>query len=408
MTRQPMTRRVVITGLGAISSIGANVPEHLASLRAGRVGIGPTRLLPADQLRIKNFGEVADYKPQEHFTTPQLSLMDRNSQLALVAAREAMAGAGDVLEGLPPERAGVIYGASVGFQSTEEGYRRVLGDPPSRPHPFTVPRGMPSSSASQISMAHKIYGPSFAVASACSSASHSIGLAFHMIRSGQLDVAVSGGSEAPLTVGLIKSWEALRVLSPDVCRPFSKERAGLSLGEAGGVVVLEELERARARGATIHAELVGFGMSADGSDITAPDAVSTARAITLALADAGVEPTQVDYVNAHGTGTVLNDKTETAALRSVFAGHLDKMPVSSTKSMHGHTLGAAGALGITATVLALKEGFLPPTMGFTTPDPECDIDCVPNAAREQEIDIAIMNAFAFGGLNAVLVLKAYR
>lgn len=403
-----MTRRVVITGLGAISAIGANLPEHLDSLKAGRVGIGPTQLMPADQLRIKSFGEVTDFKPQEVLEAAQLGLADRNSQLAIVAAREAMAAAGDVLAGVPPERAGVIYGASIGFQSTEEGYRRVLATPPAKPHPFTVPRGMPSSSASHISMAHKVYGPSFAVASACSSASHAMGLAFHMIRGGLLDVALSGGSESPLTLGLVKSWEALRVLSSDACRPFSKDRSGLVLGEGAGVVVLEDLERAQARGATILAEVLGFGMSADGSDITAPDKVSTARAMTLALADAAIAPTEVDYVNAHGTATVLNDKTETAALRAVFAGHLDRIPVSSTKSMHGHTLGAAGALGVTAAVLALKEGFVPPTMGFREADPECDLDCVPNAARPASLDIAMVNAFAFGGLNAVLVLKAWR
>lgn len=403
-----MTRRVAITGLGAISAIGANVPEHLASLKAGRVGIGPTRLLPADELRIKSFGEVSDFKPQDHFEPQLINLMDRNSQLALVAAREAMAHAGDVLEGVSPERAGVIYGASIGFQSTEEGYRRLLGNPPARPHPFTVPRGMPSSSASHISMAYKVYGPSFSVASACSSASHAIGLAFQMIRGGLMDVALSGGCEAALTFGMVKSWEALRVLSPDGCRPFSADRNGLVLGEAAGVVVLEEWEHARARGATIYGELLGFGMSADGSDITAPDVTSTSRAMRLALSDAGITPEQVDYVNAHGTATVLNDKTEAAALRMVFGAHLDKMPVSSTKSMHGHTLGAAGALGLTAAVLAMRESFLPPTMGFTRPDPECDIDCVPNAARDQALDIVMTNAFAFGGLNAVLVLKAHR
>lgn len=223
-----------------------------------------------------------------------------------------------------------------------------------------------------------------------------------------MDVALSGGAEAPLTHGMIKSWEALRVLSADGCRPFSADRAGLVLGEAAGIIVLEELERARARGATIHGEVVGFGMSADGNNLTAPDATSTARAMALALADAGLPPAAVDYVNAHGTGTVLNDKTETAALRAVFGAHLDTLPVSSTKSMHGHCLGAAGALSVVASALALRHGFLPPTMGFRVRDPECDIDCVPNAARDADIDVVLSNAFAFGGLNAVLALKAYR
>ncbi|MFG1361136.1 beta-ketoacyl-[acyl-carrier-protein] synthase family protein [Xanthobacter pseudotagetidis] len=402
-----MSRRVVITGLGAISSIGANVAEHLASLKAGKVGIGPTRLMDGAQLRVKCFAEAADFNPDAFLEPRQRGLMDRNSELALGAAREAVAAAGDALEGVAPEKAGVIYGASVGFQSIEDGYQRLNATPPGRPHPFTVPRSMPSSSASQISMAHRVLGPSFAVASACSSASHAIGLSFHMIRSGLLDVALTGGSEAPHTLGFLKAWEALRVLSPDGCRPFSADRNGLVLGEAGGVVVLEEMERARGRGAEILAEVVGFGMSADGNDLTAPDGTSTARAMRLALADAGIAPEAIDYVSAHGTGTVLNDKTEAAALRAVFGERLAKVPVSSTKSMHGHCLGAAGALGVLATVLAMREGFVPPTMGYRVPDPDCAIDCVPNAARDHAVDHALVNAFAFGGLNAVLALKAW-
>ncbi|MBB6306980.1 beta-ketoacyl-[acyl-carrier-protein] synthase family protein [Xanthobacter tagetidis] len=402
-----MSRRVVITGLGAVSSIGANVAEHLASLKAGKVGIGPTRLMDGTQLRVKCFAEAADFNPDAFLEPRQRGLMDRNSELALAAAREAVAQAGDPLDGVAPEKAGVIYGASVGFQSIEDGYHRLNATPPGRPHPFTVPRSMPSSSASQISMAHRVLGPSFSVASACSSASHAIGLSFHMIRSGLLDVALSGGSEAPHTLGFLKAWEALRVLSPDGCRPFSADRNGLVLGEAGGVVVLEELERARGRGAPILAEVVGFGMSADGNDLTAPDGTSTARAMRLALADAGLAPEAIDYVSAHGTGTVLNDKTETAALRTVFGAKLDTMPVSSTKSMHGHCLGAAGALGVIGTVLAMREGFVPPTMGYRVPDPDCALDCVPNAARDHAVGHALVNAFAFGGLNAVLALKAW-
>lgn len=402
-----MTRRVAITGLGAVSALGLGLPAHLSGLREGRLGIGPLSLVPADKVKTRLAGEVRDFSPAAHFEPRQLGVLDRSSQFALVAAREALDGAAGALEGLAPERAGVIFGAAVGCHALEEGYQRILVDG-ARPHPFTVPRSMPSSATSHISMVYRIFGPSFATASACSSASHAIGLAFHMIRSGMLDTAVSGGCEAPLTLGVVKSWEALRVLAADTCRPFSRDRSGLVLGEGAGVVVLEDMERARARGATIHAEIIGFGMSADGADLTAPDVVSAGRAIAAALADAGLDPAAVDYVNAHGTGTVLNDRTETAALRNVLGARLAEVPVSSIKSMTGHCLGASGALGVVAATLALKDGFVPPTMNFREQDPDCDLDCVPNAARAATPEVALVNAFAFGGLNAVLALRAAR
>lgn len=402
-----MTRRVVITGLGAVSALGLGVQGHFTAFREGRVGLAPLTHLAADPAKARLAGTVPGYVPEAHFEGRQLGMLDRATQFALIAAREALAEAGPALDGLPPERAGVIFGAAVGCETLEEGYRRIFVDG-ARPHPFTVPRVMPSSAASQISMVHRILGPSFAPASACASASHAIGLAFHMLRAGLMDVAVTGGCEAPLTLGMVKSWEALRVLSSDTCRPFSRDRSGLVLGEGAAAFVLEDMDRARARGAPILAEVVGFGMSADGADLTAPNAESAARAISAALADAGLPPGAVDYVNAHGTGTVLNDRTETAALRAVLGDHLKDVPVSSTKSMTGHCLGASGALGLVGCFLALGHGVLPPTMNFREADPECDLDCVPNAARAASPEVVLSNAFAFGGLNAVLALKAVR
>ncbi|UJX43532.1 beta-ketoacyl synthase [Xanthobacter sp. YC-JY1] len=400
-----MSRRVAITGIGAVSALGLGIPVHLAALREGRGGIGPLTLVPPEQVKTRVVGEVPGYAAEAHFNPRQISTIDRSGQFALLAAAEAMDAAAGATEGVSPQKAGVIFGAAVGCQTLEEGYVRILRDG-ARPLPFTVPRVMPSSAASQISMAYHITGPSFSTASACSSASHAIGLAFQMIRGGMLDMAVTGGCEAPLTLGMVKSWEALRVLAADTCRPFSKDRSGLVLGEGAAVLVLEEMERARARGATILGEVLGFGMTADGADLTAPDASSTARAISAALEDAGLDAGAVDYVAAHGTGTVLNDKTETTSLRTVLGERLAKVPVSSLKSMTGHCFGASGALGVTAALLGMRNGFLPPTLNFREPDPECDVDCVPNAPRAASAEIALVNAFAFGGLNAVLAIRA--
>jgi len=402
-----MAARVAITGLGALSALGQDVPSHLAGLRAGTVGIGVPKHSDVSQLKSKIVGEVRDFQPEAHFDPRQLGLMDRATQFAVVAAREAVKQAGEPFAGVAPHKVGAIFAAAIGYVTMEEGYQKIyLGKAP-RPHPFTVPRAMPNASPAHITIDLGIHGPAFAIASACSSAAHAIGTAFHMVRSGMLDAAVAGGSEAPLTNGMMRSWEALRVLSADACRPFSRDRSGLVLGEGAGALVLENLDRAKARGATILGELVGFGMSSDGMDMTAPDMESCARAMSFALEDGGIAPEAVDYVNAHGTATPLNDKTETAALRHVFGNRLAMLPVSSSKSMYGHTMCASGALDMVATTLALSEGFLPPTMGFNEPDPECDIDCVANASREAPIGVAISSSFAFGGLNAVLAARRY-
>lgn len=398
------SRRVAVTGMGAVSALGIGIPTHLEALRSARGGLGPLTLVPQDKVKTRIAGEVAGYAPEAHFEPRQLLMLDRSSQFALIAAAEAIAAAGEVLSPDDPQKAGVIFGAAVGCHSLEEGYQRILVDN-GRPHPFTVPRSMPSSAASQISMVHHILGPTFATASACSSASHAIGLAFQMVRSGLLDVAVTGGCEAPLTLGMMKSWEALRVTSSDTCRPFSIQRSGLVLGEGAAVLVLEDMDRARARGATILGEIVGFGMSADGGDLTAPDVTSCARAILTALADGNLRQQDVEYVSAHGTATQLNDRTEVAALRMALGPVVDRLPISSVKAMTGHCLGAAGGLGTVTALLAMRHAFLPPTLNYLGPDPDCDIDCVPNASRPGTPKVSLVNAFAFGGLNAVLAVR---
>jgi nodulation protein E len=274
-----------------------------------------------------------------------------------------------------------------------------------RVHPLTIPKTMANAGASHISMEFGITGPSYTISTACSSAGHAIGQAFWMVRNGLTDLALAGGSEAPFSFGILKAWEAMRVVSPETCRPFSKDRRGMILGEGAAMLVLEPLEAALARGATVHAEIAGFGMSADACHITQPSADGAAKAMRAALRDAGLAPEAIGYVNAHGTGTLANDATETAALKAVFGAHSGKLAISSTKSMHGHALGAAAALECVATVLALRDGVLPPTANYNLPDPDCDLDVIPNHARQAQVEWAISNSFAFGGLNAVLVLR---
>ena len=399
----PHARRAVVTGMGAVCATGHDVPSFFAALRAGRSGIGPISNIPTERLSVRVAAEVRGLDTARHFAPKRLPLMDRTSQLGVIAARQAMAQAG--LNRGDVEDAAVILGAGIGQETFDSSYWQLYGQGAPRVHPFTVPRIMPNAAASHVSIEFGIRGPCYAIASACASANHAIGQAAHIIRSGMVDVAVAGGADASVVVGFMKGWEALRVLSPDGCRPFSRDRNGLTIGEGAGVLVLEEAGRAAARGATPLMEVAGLGMSADGVDITAPDAGGAARAMRAALKDAGCAPEEVGYVNAHGTGTRLNDKTETAALRQVFGAGLDRIPVSSTKSMIGHCMTAGGALEIIATAIALQEGLLPPTAGFTGADPECDVDCVPLHAREASVQVAMSNAFAFGGLNAVLVVR---
>ncbi len=401
-----MRRRVVITGIGIVSPLGLDVPSFGVALRAGRSAIAPMELVDRSLLRFQNGAEVRGFDPTRHFDEKDISLLDRFAQFAVVAAREAVEDAGISFGNGFGERTAIVTGSCVGGQTTEdEGFLTLYRHNSPRANPFTIPRVMANAGASRISLEFGIVGPSWTVSTACSSSNHAIGQAFRMVRDGDADAAVTGGSEAVFSLGFLKTWEAMRVVSPDTCRPFSKERRGLILGEGGACLVLETLEGARARGATIHAEIVGFGMSADAHHITQPLADGAARAMRLAICDARIEPEQIGYINAHGTGTQANDCTETTAIRQVFGAHADKLAVSSTKSMHGHALGAAGGIEAVATIIALEEGFLPPTANYTTPDPACDLDVVPNVSREAQPEYALSNSFAFGGLNAVLAFR---
>ncbi|WP_439814135.1 beta-ketoacyl-[acyl-carrier-protein] synthase family protein [Zavarzinia sp. CC-PAN008] len=396
-------RRVAITGVGAMSALGLDHPAMKAALAAGRPAIGPIEGDVAQLAGPKAAGQVRGFDPLAHFEERRLSTLDRVSQFAVVTAREALAASGLVAE---PSRTAVVIGTGAGGLVTiDESYKRLYADKNQRPHPFSVPKLMVSAAASQVSMDLGLTGPAFVLSSACSSANHALGEALWLIRSGRADAALAGGTEAPLTNGTLRGWDALRVMAPDTCRPFSKGRKGMILGEGAAVFVLEEWEAAKRRGANILAELAGYGLSADAADLVAPSQAGAEAAIRGAIADAGLGLSDIGYINAHGTGTPLNDPTESAAIRAIFGASTDRLPVSSTKSMHGHALGAAGALELVAALLALTDGVIPPTANFLEPDPACPLDVVPNEPRRAEVRAALSNSFAFGGLNAVLALR---
>ena len=400
--------RVVITGLGVISAAGHNTADFWEKVKDGRSSIGEITTIPTDTLTVRIGAEVAGFQPQEHFEKRQLGMLDRFSQFGVVAAREAVADSGISFEGEAGERSASIIGSGVGGQTTlDASYWAIYAEKKTRVHPFTVPRLMINAATSHITMEHGITGPAFSVASACSSANHAMGQAYLMVRSGMVDTAVTGGAEATITVGTMKGWEALRVMASDTCRPFSKGRNGMVLGEGAAIFVFESLEKAKARGAKIYSEVAGHGLSSDAMDITLPDVGGAARAIAGALKSAKLNPEDVDYVNAHGTGTAANDVTETKALKQVFGDNASSLPISSTKSMIGHALGGAGALELAAVVLGMRDGIAPPTANYVERDPECDLDYIPNEPREMEINAAISNSFAFGGLNAVMALKKF-
>ena len=401
--------RVVVTGLGAVSPIGQTAGSYWTSLKQGVCGIGPITQVPTpEELTQKVAAEVKDFDPLKHLDERQISMLDRIAQFAVVAAREAIAQSAITFDMPLSVRTATIVGVGVGGQTThDDSFRRIYRENKARVFPLTIPKLMVNASASQVSMHCGLRGPAFVVASACASATHAIGLAFHMVRSGQVDCAVTGGAEACITFGTLRGWEAMRVMAPDTCRPFSKDRRGMILGEGAAMLVLEPLERAQARGAQILGEIVGFGMSADAADLTAPDLGGMTRAMEGALADAQLAARDIQYINAHGTGTTANDQAETQALHQVFGTQAGKLAVSSTKSMVGHALGASGALEMVATLLALRDSVVPPTIGYLGPDPACDLDYVPNEARAMTIDAALSNSFAFGGLNAVLAVKKF-
>lgn len=402
-------RRVVITGMGAISALGHDAAACWREMLAGRSAIGLIQAVPAQLLRAPVAAEVRGFDPAAHFDDKRLPLLDRVSQFALVAAREAVRQSGlDFQTGELRDRSAVIIGTAVGGEtSNDEANRRLYRDN-ARVHPFTIVRVMANAPACHIGIEYGLTGPAFAVVSACASSNHALAQALQTIRCGGADVAISGGSEACITLGLTKAWEAMRVLDEDTCRPFCKQRRGLVLGEGAAMFVLEEYEHARRRGATILAEFAGAGLSSDASDIVLPSQTGAANAIRRALADAGLAPESIGYINAHGTATPANDPTESRAIREVFGAHADAVAVSSTKAVHGHALGAAGALELIAAIGALNHQIAPPTANFLDPDPECDLDYVPNLARECRIDVALSNSFAFGGLNAVVALRRSR
>lgn len=399
--------RVVITGIGAVTPLGHTASTTWAAMCEGRSAIGPITTLPREGLRFGIAAEVQGFDPLAHFDEKRLVLLDRVSQFALVAAREAVAQSGIdfAADGLG-ENTAVVIGSGVGGELTHDAAsRRLYGENNSRLHPLTIVRLMANAPASHVSIEFGLHGPAFATVSACSSANHALAQAFQMVRSGVADAALAGGTEACITLGVVKAWEAMRVMADDTCRPFCKQRHGMVLGEGAGMYVLETLEHAQRRGAEILAEFAGVGMSADASDVVFPSDEGAARAIMRALTNAGLAPEDVGYINAHGTATPANDPTETRAIRRAFGAHADALAVSSTKSMHGHALGAAGAIELVAAIGALRDGVLPPTTNFIDPDPDCDLDYVPNVAREKTVRAALSNSFAFGGLNAVVALR---
>lgn len=407
-------RRVAITGIGVFASTGKNAKSFQEMLAEGRSAIRRIQQFDPAQLSVQIGAEIPDYDPLNYFPAKRLDLLDRFSQYGLLAAKEAMDSSGIQLRDEERQRFGVVTGTGMGgAQTFESGYFKLFAEHATRLHPFTIPKIMHNAATSQICMEFGAQGPALTTATACSSSGHAIGEAFHLIKYGMADMMLTGGTEAPLTFGMIRSWESVRVLATGngnpskACRPFSLDREGLVMGEGAAMILLEEFEHARQRGARIYGEIAGFGMSSDASHITQPSIEGPARAVRMALAEAEVNPEDVDYINAHGTGTRVNDVTETQVIKAVFGDHARKLTISSTKSMHGHVMGATGAVEMAATVQAVEGGVIPPTANYTQPDPECDLDYVPNQARERRVRVALSNSFAFGGLNAVLLVRRF-
>ncbi len=398
---------IVVTGAGCISALGHSVGAFWSALQEGRGGLGPLDEAARHDLKAGVVGAIPAPDPRTMLNARTLPMLDRFSVLALVAAGQAIAQSGLPLETVGHRTGCVVGVGTAGGETIDALYRRLFVEGAKRATVFTVPRVMPSAPASQISMAHGIRGPVFTVSSACASSNHAIAMAVWMLRSGVIDAAVVGGAEAPLTYGILKAWEALRVMASDTCRPFDRNRKGLVLAEGAGMVVLERLDHARARGAEVLAEIAGVGMSADAADLVTPTVEGASAAIRACLVDAGIGPGGIDYVNAHGTGTVANDMTEIRAIKTVFGGDAAGLSISSTKSMHGHALGASGSLELIAVIEAIRRGVVPPTMNIEEVDPACDLDVTPGVARERVVRAAISNAFAFGGTNAVVAVRGF-
>ena len=401
-------RRVVITGIGVVSPIGNNAGEFWDSLVAGRPGIAPISKVDTSDLRFKNAAEVKGFNAAHHFDERAMMMLDPFAHFGITAAREAITDSGVRFGDELRQRTGVVTGSCLGGKETEDAfYYDLYANKKNRVPPIAIPRSMSNSVASHVSMEYGLTGATLTTSTACSSANHAIGQAFWLIRQGTLDAAVAGGSEAPICYGNLKAWEAMRVVASDTCRPFSKDRGGMILGEGGAMFVMEEMEAAKSRGARIYAEVAGFGMSADAHHLTMPLAEGAAKAMRGALADARLNPEDIGYINAHGTATQANDPMEAEAIRIVFGNAADDILVSSTKSMHGHTLGAAGAIEAAATVLGMRKGILPPTANFTVIDPACPVNVIANEPAHRTAGAALSNSFAFGGLNAVLAFRGF-
>jgi 3-oxoacyl-(acyl-carrier-protein) synthase len=407
-------RRVAVSGIGVVSPLGNSPASVLARAAAGESGIHRLDIPFAHRL-LAPLAATASLTEADAFEPPQPRMLDRFSLLALFAAQRAVDDAHGALLGLDPSRGGVFFGTGMGATNTfDAGYQTLYGEQSDRIKPFTILMGMHNAAAAWIGIEHALRGPNLTYSTACSSAAVAIGEAWLRVASGQLDVALAGGAEAPLSNGSLKAWEALHTLATvdaeapwASCKPFSKNRSGMVLGEGSAMLLVEPWDRASARGAPIYGEIIGYGLSNDASHITRPSVEGQAAAMRAALQSAGMAPEAVDAINAHGTGTQANDSTETAAIKAVFGPHAQRLMVSATKALHGHLLGAAGALEAALSLLAMQHALALPTMHLQQPDPDCDLDYVPNLVRKaMTVRTMLSNSFAFGGANAVLVLRA--
>lgn len=401
-------RRVVVTGMGVVTPIGLNVPDMWAAMHESKCGVTALGGFPLDDLKILIAAQIKDFDPKQrlkHFQRDKLVMhADRYSWFAAAAADEAVKQSGLEFPIANPYRAACIVGSGAGGLVTyENSYRALFIEGKRATHPLTLLRVIGSSASAHVGIEFGVKGPTFATCSACSTATHAIGIARDFIKNGVVDVAIAGASESVINYGTMKAWQALHVLSPEGCFPFAKKRNGTVLGEGAGILVLESYEHAKARGANILAEIAGYGTSSDAKDMVNPDIEGPKEAMRMALEDAQISPSDIQYLNAHGTATTINDANETRAIKAVFGNHAKNLAISSTKSMHGHPLGAGGGIEAGVCISALREGWVPPTIGLDDPDPECDLDYIPNVGRKLDVTYAMSNSFAFGGLNAVLV-----
>jgi len=414
--KEKKNRRVVITGIGLVTPLGIGIEENWQALIEGRSGIGPITRFDASSYQTRFAGEVKNFNPEDFLPKKEARKLDLFLQFALAASQMAMEDARLTISDEESPRAGAIMGCGLGGLTTiESSHITLLKEGPKKISPFFIPVIIGNMAPGLMSIRHNAKGPNLSIQTACAAGTHAIGVAFHMIRDGIIDIALTGGVEAVITAMAIAGFNAMRALStrndaPEkASRPFDKERDGFVLSEGAAVLILEEAERALSRGASIYAEVIGFGLTSDAYHMTAPapEGEGAARCMQMALDDAGIRPEDVDYINAHGTSTDLNDRFETMAIKTVFGSHAYKLAVSSTKSMTGHLLGAAGGVEAAYTALTIKRGIIPPTINYEYPDPDCDLDYVPNVARRATVKVALSNSFGFGGTNATIVMKSW-